>query len=174
MQAATQEQKKAASAHIADSESIEASRTGPGTLFVVTDSRVLSIRDAEQDGRSVRSIQSTTLTDGVRGVEIQEFGPKTVDWIQAALGALALFVGVIAIMFAFGSSGAESIGGMLIGLVLMFAGGFLTYGSFDTPDGEIRVDIDTDAGTDTYWLPEDESDVAAAVSEVVAENSTGS
>jgi len=170
MQAAKQNQKKAVSSHVAENESVKAGRTGPGTAFVVTNSRVLSMKDSEKDGRPMRNIRSTSLTAGVRGVEIEELGAKAVHWIQASIGCLVLLTGVFAIQFAFGTSGVGSVGAMLVGLFTLVGGGYLVYDSLDTPDGEIRVSIKTDAGTDTYWLPEDESDVAAAVSEVVGKN----
>ncbi|WP_135828946.1 hypothetical protein [Halorussus halobius] len=170
MQSTAERQRKEISSHLSANEEIQAGWTGPSEVVVVTDSRVVSMEDKTEDGRSMRDIRSTSLTDGARGVEIQEFGSKAVDWVQAGFWCLALLVGILVSVLAFDSSGAQSRIMLLVGLIVIVSAGYLIYDTFDTPDGEIQVDVKTDAGTDTYWLPPSESDVAASVSEVVGKN----
>lgn len=168
MQATTQSQQKAVSSHVADNESIEAGRADSEEVFVVTDSRILSMKDTTKDGHSVRTIQSTNLSEGVRGVEIEETKPKSKVEDALILSGISVVGGLVSFYYAFTNTSEIA---MLIGVVCIIAGAILVYDGFDTPDGEIKVEITTDAGTDTYWLREDDSEIAAAVSEIIGENS---
>lgn len=173
MQATSESQRKAVSSHIADSESIEAGRAGEDEVFVVTDSRVLSMQDTEEDGRSVRNIKSTNLTGGVRSIEIEEKRGKEMLTDKVLTGGFVLLIGAVSLFYGVTNLDTNTAGiGILLGLVCSVVGGLIVYDGFDTPDGKIKVEITTDAGEDTYWLREDESDIAGTVSEVVGKNSS--
>ncbi|AUV84127.1 hypothetical protein C2R22_21335 (plasmid) [Salinigranum rubrum] len=158
--------------HLADGETINSARASGTDAIVVTDRRILDIKQHNANsGREHQFVNSTLFTgDNVAGVRITEIGKEPVD-IERIL--LAVFVGIGGVIAGFlANEIIPDIGNLLavfIGLTGLAIAVAMTYEAFQTEDGHIKISLLSLNG-DTFealTLAEDEADVAASISEAV-------
>jgi VIT1/CCC1 family predicted Fe2+/Mn2+ transporter len=169
MSAITKTQQKAISPHVSPNESIKSARAGDDRMFVVTDRRVLTMNETEEQGRTIRNVDSTFFSENVVGVSIERRGSKLYD--EEGLGKTIMAFAVGAVFAVAANFLGMQVAVIPVLVITIVATGVLGYYAFRTPNGAIQVTlemIDEDA-TRVFWLPEDESDVAAEISKAVGE-----
>jgi hypothetical protein len=157
--------------YIAADETIKAARAGDGSAVVVTDRRVFDLEQSTKDGRDLTVVNSTVFTgDDISGVKISQVESGEVDTVEIGLAALLGLLGASVLGASFSVDDTGGVVLLLLGVFLLFLAAYTVYEALKTPDGHIRVTLESEGEPiDELTLSDEEADVASSICEAVGE-----
>ena len=170
--------KNAIRPHLADGEEIKelkSVRASGVDAIVVTDRRVLKVKQGNTNGRQALQLVSSTVFTGdhVTGAKISEVGEDPVDTRKLVVGgSVALLYILVGLGVNEFFSGAIGMGfGAVLALLGLGIGGAYVSPEIQRSNGRIRVSILGDEGNSigSFTLADNEIEVASAISKAIGE-----